>query len=251
MTRSRLRDIIGPDNPMFQLLESLCIVSEYVFEDDFLRTLDTGTWTADGSGGAGSPVKFVHQTTLRGGQALADPGTTNDGDVSLISVGENWSIDNRPVMLARLEPRTNITSSKFEIGFADADPGTNGQVLVKDTPTSQGTDYCVAVRDTDDDTGIDLVVDGTTPTFGATSKVVGSSGVTWTVNTMHNIMIAMNELDEQYMWVNGSLGAANRANQGPDNDVTLGVWCTAINRTGSSHPLRLDYIKVLAERTLL
>ncbi len=254
MSRSRLRDIIGPDNPMFQLLESLCIVDEYVFEDEFLRTLDTSPWTAS-SAGAGSPVAFVHQTTLRGGQVLGDAGTGNDGDAALISVGENWSIDNRPVMLARLEPNDNITNSKFEIGFIDADANL-GAVLLKATPTSTAADYCVIIRDTDDDTSIDMVVDGTTPTISSTNKVAGTHGVTYTLNSMHNFMIAMNELDEQYFWVNGSLGGSLRssaagAGVGPDNDVTLAAWCTVVNRTGSRHSVRLDYIKVLAERTLL
>lgn len=254
MTRSRLRDIIGPDNPMFQLLESLCIVSESVFEDEFWRTLDTDTWALNTSSGA-SAASWAHSPTLPNGQIEGDAGTDDNEDVQMLSVGTCWTIDQRPVLMTRLEPRTAITGNKFEVGFADADAAL-GQVLVKDTPTSTGVNYCVVVRDTNDDTSIDMVVDGSTPTISSSNLVAGTSGVTWTLNTMHNIMIAMNELDEQFFWVNGSLGGALRssaagAGVGPDNDVALGIWLSTVSRGGADHPLRCDYMKVLSERVLL
>ena len=249
MTRSRLRDMIGPDNPTFQLLESLCIVSESVFEDEFWRTLDTGTWAVNNSTGSGV-ANFAHSAALPNGQIEGDAGTDTDADAQMLSVGTTWQIDQRPVLLTRLEPRTAIAENKFEVGFASADAVT-GQVLVKDTPTSTGADYCVVVRDTIDDTSIDMVMDGTTPTIASTNLVAGTHGVTWTVSTMHNIMLAMNELDEQFFWVNGSLGGAQRRNVGPDNDIALGLWLSTVNRGGDAHPLRCDYMKVLSERVLL
>ena len=255
MTRSRLRDIIGPSNPMFQLLESLCIVDEYVFEDDFIGVLDTNKWTVNNSSGGGSPANFATNTALRGGVIVGDAGTVDDQDANLLSDVQGWSIDNRPVMLTRLQPRTSISGNKFEVGFADADAAV-GQVLVKDTPTSTGSDYCVVIRDVDDDTSIDMVVDGTTPTISSSNLVAGTHGVTWTLNTWHNIMIAMNERDEQFFWVNGSLGGALRSNSsgdgiGPDNDAVLLLWLSTVGRSGDAHPLWCDYIKVMAERVLL
>ncbi len=253
MSRSRLRDIIGPDNPMFDLLASLCNVDESVFMDDFFTTLDTGIWTVNTSGGT-SESSFAHSAALPNGQISGDAGTDDDADTQMLSVGTCWSIDQRPTLMTRLEPRSNVTGSKFEVGFADAD-ATTGQVLVKDTPTSTGNDYAVVIYDVDDDTSVDMVVDGTTPTISSTNKVVGTHGVTWTLNTMHNIMLAMNELDEQYFWVNGSLGGSLRssaagAGVGPDNDVALGIWLSTVNRSGNDHPLRCDYMKVLSERVL-
>ncbi len=255
MTRSRLRDIIGPDNPMFQLLESLCIVSESVFEDEFFRTLDTSTWAVNNSSGT-SASNFAHSAALPNGQIEGDPGTDDDQDAQMLSVGTCWQIDQRPCLMTRIEPRTAIEQSKFEVGFAAADAAI-GQVLVKATPTSTGADYCVVIRDTNDDTSIDMIADGTTPTISSANKVAGTHGVTWTLNTMHNIMIAMNERDEQFFWVNGSLGGALRSSSagagvGPDNDVALGIWLSSISRTATgAKPLRCDYMKVLSERVLL
>ncbi len=254
-SRSRLRDKIGPDNPMFHLLESLCIVSAYTFEDEFLGALDTtNTWTVSNSGG-NNAADWVESTALRGGVIVGEAGDADNQDANLFTQNQNWSIDNRPVLLTRLQPRTAITGNKFEVGFADADAAI-GQVLVKDTPTSTGADYCVVVRDTDDDTSIDMIVDGTTPTISTSNLVAGTHGVTWTLNTWHNIMVAMNELDEQYFWVNGSLGGslqstAAGAGVGPDNDAVLRVWLSTVSRSGDLHPLWCDYIKVIAERVLL
>lgn len=243
--RSRIRDRLGPDDPIFHLLESLAIRDVYTVTDEFVSSLDTTLWTATNSGGAGVS-NFARLANTAGGVIEGDPGTDNNGDVRLFTTSnECWLIDNRPVALARVRPATAITNSKFEFGFADAVQA--GQVNVKATPTSTGTDYAVIVRDTTHNTSIDLVSDGTTP---AVELVAGTHGVTWTLDTWHSLMIALNEQDECYFWANGSLGGRIDAN-GPDNDITLGIWLYMQNRTTTSHPLDVDYVKVIAERVAL
>lgn len=242
--RSRLRDVLAPDEPVFRLLETLT-EDVYIFDDEFISALNTNVWTASNSGGAGVS-NFARLANQTGGVIEGNPGTDNAGDVRLFTTNnECWSIDNRPLAIARVQPRTAIGDSKFEFGFADAVAA--GQVLVKDTPTSTGADYVVIIRDTDDDTSIDLVADGTTP---AVELVAGTHGVTWTLNTWHTLMIALNEQDEAYFWVNHAFGGRIDGN-GPDNDITLGLWLYAQNRTTSSHPLRVDYVRAYAERVAL
>ncbi len=238
---------MGPDEPIFHLLESLAIKDVYPFEDDFLGTLNTDNWTLANSGG--DSVDFAVSTTLTGGVAEGDGGTSNDGYANMFSDIEAWSVDNRPLAITRLQPRTAITDSKFEFGFADA--AAAGQALVKATPTSTGTDYAVIVRDTDDDTSVDMQRDGTTL---AVQSIAGTHGVTWTLNAWHTFMIALNEQGESYFWANGSLGGVLRATAtagGPDNDTTLGLFLFTQVRTTSAHEVRCDYIKALGERVAL
>src|SRR3990167_4541658 len=156
--RSRLRDQMGPSNPVFHLLDSLT-VDVVNFEDDFLGVLNTDLWTATNSGGAGVS-NFARQTSQIGGQIQGNPGTADDADVRLFSTSNAIFLGNRrPVAVARYSSLTEA-GGKAEFGFADAVVA--GQVLLKATPSSTGVDYAVAVHDSDENTALDLLADGTT-----------------------------------------------------------------------------------------
>lgn len=243
-SRSRLRDQLGPDDPMFHLLESLAIKDVYNIEDDFMGTLNADLWTTTTSGG-GNSATFVLATDIAGGVLRGDTGDDSEADIGINSTLKGWAIDNRPIAITRLKPEGAIANSKFEFGFADADAA--GQVNVKATPTSTGSDYAVIIRDTDDDTSIDMVCDGTTP---AVESVAGTHGVTWTLSAWHTFMIALNEQDEAYFWANGSLGGRIDGN-GPDNDVALLTFLYMQTRTTADRYLDVDYIKALGERVAL
>lgn len=243
-TRRRLRDAIGPGNALYRLLEDRCIRDVFGWQDDFDRTLDTGLWTASNSGGAGV-ANFARVTNGLSGLIEGNPGTDNDADVRLFTTSrEDFQMDNRPVVLARLR-LTTVALSKFEFGFAAAVQA--GQVSVKATPTATGTDYAVAVRDVDDDTNIGLASAG--DTTAEVSVVDSAPGLTLADGDFFVVMIALNERGEAYLWLNGIYQATHRtAANLPTAGTSLGVWVYAQNRSGASRPLRVDYVKAWQER---
>ena len=241
--RSRLRDRLGPDDPIFHLLEQLCINDVINIEDDFTTSLDTARWTAAAIAGG---VAYVRTANTLGG-IIAGSGTTTSGDGGTLFTTNNevFVTNARPVGLIRHRVSA-ITTVKLEFGFADAVQ--SGQVNVKATPTSTGTDYAVIIYDTVDDTNTELVVDGTTP---AVAKVDASAAITaLAANTYQTWMLALNEQNASYYWVNGVFGGVQRAN-GPDDDVTLGIFaCVRTRADATARTHDIDYIKAVCDRVV-
>lgn len=244
-SRSRLRDAIGPSNPLFHLLENLCVQNVVSFYDEFATSLDTTTWTASNSGGAGVS-NFARVADTLDGIIQGDAGTTDDGDVRLFTTSNAiWQLGNRPVVMARLRMPSAVASSKFEFGFANAAGA--GAVNVKATPTSTAADYAVIIRDTDHNTSVDLVTDGTTDAAGL---VASSPGITFATNTYYNLMIALNERREARFWIDNVFQGVRRA--GPDATVALGIWLYVQDRDDANNrQLDVDYVKAWQERVAI
>ena len=240
--RRTLRGMMGPSNKIFHILESECIDSVLLFKDDFMGVLNTDYWTVSNSGGAGQS-DFARSASVLDGIVRGDAGTTDDGDVRLFFTSNLVFLgNNRPVMLARVRMPSTVANSKFEVGFANAAGA--GAALVKDTPTSTAADYAVIIRDTDDDTSVDLVTDGTTDAAGL---VASSPGITFTTNTYYTLMLAINELRECYFWIDGVYQGVRRA--GPDNDVAIGPWFYVQDRDDANNKqLDIDYVQLWQDR---
>ncbi|KKN82255.1 hypothetical protein LCGC14_0310680 [marine sediment metagenome] len=169
--RSRLRDAIGPSNPLFHLLDYQTVDVVTLF-DDFQGVLNTDDWTVSNSSG-GAEVDFIRIANQVGGVIGGDGGANTERDARMFQTSnEIWLGNRRPVALFRATLQDAVTLAKFELGFADAVVA--GQVLVKGTPTSTGADYAVAVFDTDDDLSVDLQTDGGTD---AVASVASSPGI--------------------------------------------------------------------------
>lgn len=245
-SRKRLRHKIGPDNPLFHLLEQECRVELCkVVDDDFTGVLNTDLWTVSNSGSAAA-ANFARVADTPTGKIRGDAGTTDDGDVRLFTTSnEVVTSSRRPVVLGRIGTNVAVTGLKWEFGFADAVAA--GVVLVKDTPTSTGTDYAVVIRDTDDDTSVDMVSDGTAD---AIQLVASSPGITFATQTWYTVMLALNEQKESYFWIDGVF--QGRATRGPDITTTLGIWLYCQNRADAdTAELDCDFIKAFCERVPL
>ena len=242
-TRARLRDAIGPSNPLYHPLESQMFQDVYWFVDDeFTGVLNADYWTT-ATGGAGAAA-FARSANLPGGVLEADSGTDADGSSRMFtSSNENVTGNRRPVLFGRVGQNSVVTLSKFEFGLADAIQA--GQVAVKATPTSTGTDYAVIIRDLNDDASVDMVTDGGTDTAG---KVASSPGLpsAWATQTWYSLCIAIDELRACRFYIDGIFQGVRRA--GPDATATLGAFIMVQNRTAASRTLRVDYIKGYAER---
>ena len=242
LTRAQLRKRYGPSNPLYPIIETLAKSDVCVFvDDDFIGTLNTDIWSVANSGGGGA-ADFVAVANAPLGKIRGDPGTTDDGDVRLIG-RENTTANRRPVLLGRLGTNdTVVTASKFEFGFIDASAAA-GAVLVKATPTSTATDYAVIIRDTNDNTSVDLVADGG---VDAVIKVASSPGITFAAQTWYDMMIALNEQKEEVFFIDGVYqGIARR---GPTVTVTLAPWINCTARASDTWELDVDFVKGWCER---
>ena len=244
-TRARLRDAIGPSNPLYTPLESQMFQDVYWFvNDDFIGVLDTNVWTASNSGGAGV-ANFARVASIPGGAIEGDPGTADDADIRLFTTSnELITSRRRPVLYGRIGTNTAVANSKWEFGFVDAVGA--GAVLVKATPTSTATDYAVIIRDADHNTSVDLVTDGTTDTVGLVASSPGLPSA-WATQTWYSLVISLDEQRACRFYVDGIFQGIRRA--GPDAATTLGAWLYAQNRGDvDSRTLRADYMKGYAER---
>lgn len=236
-TRAHLRQRYGPSNPLYEIVETMISVDVFSVEDDFHGALNADLWTATTNGG----TAFVRVANRPLGVIRGSSGATNGQDSRLLGQNEIFTPNRRPVFMGRIGQNSAVTTSKFEFGFVDAVGA--GAVLVKDTPTSTATDYAVIVRDTNDDTSVDLVTDGTTDAAGL---VAGATGITWTTQTWYDVLIAVNELREVVFYVNGIFGGIRRA--GPDATTTLATWVYVQTRDDADRTLDVDFLKAWQER---
>lgn len=239
--RRLMRDAIGPDNPLWHLLETLCIEDVINFEDDFTTDLVTPFW-ATAETGTGTPFANLADTlggVVRGTTEAADPASER----LLPTNNRVWSTDARPLMLARVAPGTLITTSKFEVGFAAADQAA-GQVNVKATPSANGVDFAVIVRDTTDGTETSLAVARAAAAVNVTDF---DPAYTWVLSTYATFAVAINEINEAYAWVNGIFSAVNRTG-GPADATAIGPFIGIFARSSTARTLDVDYVKIVSER---
>ena len=241
-TNARLRERIGPGNPIYHLLSQLIVRDVAVLlKDEFTGVLNTDVWTST-ENGSGTPAAL--RTGVVNGEIRMVPGTTDNNDSRL--VGQTTYVDSafRPAFLARLNV-DDITTVKWEAGFIDA--AAAGAVLVKATPTSTATDYAVVVRDTDDDTSIDLHSDGTTDAVGS---IASSGSAPTAANGIHNVfLLTVNEQTECRFWLDG--GFAGVVRSGPDTGTLLTPWFYVQIRAGGAitRNLDIDFVQVWQDRT--
>ena len=262
-----IRDKMGPDDPIYHLLMLEAKRDVFSIFDDFLTTLDNAgnteiMWDLNSEGTGDDPPNQLTVTGDVNGVLELDSGTADNGHSELRSQ-ELFTADHRPVALFRAQLSASITTTKFELGFTGTAFGDNGEnsgaVLVKATPTSTATDYACIVYDTDDDTSIDLQADGGDATVASVASSPGFIGSgnnpEFVTATWYDFMIAVNESNEQYFWINssflGRLGAS--AVTGPDIDLEpLGVYAFVQSRgTDNDKHMYLDYILAWQERVRL
>ena len=238
-TRSRLRDQMGPSTPSFHLLESLAFRDVFRLHDDFAGVLNTDLWTATNNGAGAASFALA---AGRNGLIQGDAGIDDDGDSRIISNATSlpFSSDRRCAAIFRIYLPAAVTNSKFEVGFIDAAGA--GAVNVKATPTSTRTDYAVVIRDTDDDTNISMITDGTT---NAVASVDGVATIALT--TFYDIMIALNENKEANFWVNSVF--QGKLSSGPNITTGLSLWAYIQDRDDvNNKQMNIDYISAWQER---
>lgn len=162
-------------------------------------------------------------------------GTDDDGYAGQ-AFGLFWKGDNG-VYLESEQSLNTLTTSKIEVGLTDAVDDA-GAVNVKATPSATADDFCVLVRDTDDNTQLDVIyqLDGANPAAAAENVHAVAAGTKFTT-----IFVAQNDA------VNVRVGSAygnvvtvgSGAMQGGD---LVTPWWFAQSRAGSaSRIFTVDY----------
>lgn len=92
--------------------------------------------------------------TVAASRLTMTSGTDDDGYAGQ-GFGLFWSGD-KGFYMESMQALNTLTTSKIEVGVSDATDDA-GAVATKATPTATATDFCVLVRDTDDNTDLDLI----------------------------------------------------------------------------------------------
>ena len=246
-SRARLRDAIGPSNPLYDILEREMFQDVYKFvDDDFITSLDTTFWTASNSGGAGV-ANFARQAGATGvacGVIQGDGGTDADGDARLFGTSNLTVTGNRrPILFGRIGHQSAVTTSKFEFGLVDAVAA--GAVNVKATPTSTRADYAVIIRDTVDDVLVSMVTDGGTDAVTSVDPSP-SLAAAYATQTWYTLALSVDEVRGCRYYIDGVFRGVIRS--GPDATVALAPWIYTQSRTTASRTFRVDYVTGWAER---
>ena len=120
----------------------------YFLYTNFLGDALTAEWAAAATNGTGAAV------TIAAGSLTLTTGTSDNGYAGQ-PFGLFWKGDNGIYMESEQQLDV-LTTSKIEIGLTDA-VADAGAVAVKATPTGTADDFCVLVRDTDDNTELDVI----------------------------------------------------------------------------------------------
>lgn len=115
----------------------------------FLGDALTAEWPAAKTNGTSAAVTVAtSRLTLTTG--------TDDNGYAGQGFGLHWKGDNGVYFTTEFTQLTAVTSSKIEVGLTDAVDDA-GAVNAKSTPTATADDFVVLVRDTDDNTELDLI----------------------------------------------------------------------------------------------
>ncbi len=114
----------------------------------FLGDALTAEWIAAKTNGTSAAV------TVAASRLTCTSGTSDDGYAGQ-GFGLHWSGD-KGFYFEQVCSLDTLATSKIEIGVSDATDDA-GAVNAKVTPSATATDFCVLVRDTDDNTELDLI----------------------------------------------------------------------------------------------
>lgn len=120
----------------------------HVVYTNFLGDVVPDEWGAAKTNGTSAAV------TVASSQLTCTTGTSDDGYAGL-GYGLFWKGDNG-VYFESQQALDTLTTSKIEVGLTDSIADA-GAVNSKATPSATATDFCVLVRDTDDNTQLDII----------------------------------------------------------------------------------------------
>lgn len=243
-SRSRINDSgLGPSHPFYHILTDSAIQDIVeVVKDDFW-ILDTALWR-----GSLGTANFAIEVDTPEGRITANMGADEDSMLTTATGQLNVNVDHRPVILGRIKQRI-IVNSKFEFGFAEEAFNADGCVNVKATPSSTGSDYAMIIRDTDNNTEIDLICDNVSGDNDG--PIADDSGnTTMVLDTYMTLMLNLNEQNEARYWINGAYIDAVTTGV-PDGGQILAPCVYGVDRdAAATAQIDIDYIKVWQERVV-
>lgn len=239
----KLRDAMGPDDPLYPLLMTLCRRDIIYFFDEFEGAVKDDYWTATQTG---SGTAFVEKTAGGSLNGQIRGTVTADNDDSRLLGEEMWTSDHRCCAIFRVYLDTAVTDTKFELGFIDGVQA--GAVETKAAAAgTNATDFAVVIRDTEHNTSTDLI---TGSTDDGDTILASTPGITFTTQTWYDVMLAVNEEEEVAFWINSVFQGVIRT--GPKNDLTtLALWAFLEGHGAEDRKLDIDYIMAWQERDRL
>jgi len=190
----------------------------------FLGDALTAEWPAAKTNGTSAAV------TVASSRLTMTTGTDDDGYAGQ-AFGLFWKGD-RGFYMESAQALDTLATSKIEIGVTDATADA-GAVDAKATPTATATDFCVLVRDTDDNTDLDLI------SQKATGVAANAEGVYAVVAGTVFRTEFRGQNDAVSVFVNGS-GVGGGAIEG---GTLITPWHYAQSRTGTaSRILTVEYL---------
>lgn len=202
----------------------------------FLGDLIPDEWAAAKTNGTSAAVSVASsQLTLTSG--------TDDNGYAGQGFGLFWKGDNG-IFMASEQALDTLTTSKIEIGLSDATDDA-GAVAVKATPTGTADDFGVFVRDTDDNTQLDLIseLDNGGPSADAEDvyTVVGGTSFTTEFRVQNDAFHA-----SLAVGLGRPSGVGGGAFQGGD---LMTPWWFVQSRAGSaSRVLTVEWVACLGPR---
>ena len=259
-TRAQLRQVVGPDEPLYHLLEGAAFESVYTLHDDFDLGLSDKTWVSKGfewqEDAFFGSIANVH--TEEEGVETEPPST----DAYLFSKVRGWRSGRRAVVMSRFTV-SGTEAGKIELGFASQIPaGSLGIAPSQALPNNVGVnDYGFVLHNPADSTsqiyaiGRGGAANSGTATAGTPSIPIRTSPVnprSWTSDSEYtnSMVVALNEQNEVKVYVNGNFVVTGAV--GPRDKVDLGLWVYAgSSRTTGAPILQIDYIHAWQERITL
>jgi len=257
-SRKLLRKQTGPDRALWSLLQKNIIQDVYHLEDDFDGTMDSNKWVAWSSDTA---TPFALATDVVNGNLTGALDNQDNAWLSLHTVNEPFNTDHRPCAMIRFKSSQFDSDDdliKVEWGFASAQSAADndapseagiGQVLVKATPTSTSNDFAVICLDTDDNLFWDVICDTATGTVATSNLSAANPAWDNHDDVWFTLMIALNEQDETYGWINGQLLSRTAVTAPTGAIATLGLHFAIQAREAPGTPdTEIDFISAWQER---
>ncbi len=233
LTRELLRrtSVGGTGNLLSTILEQLLTESVYSVKDDFDKG-DTGLWLR-------KHFDF-DEHDLNGTLTTAQSDDEDDGNAYIASK-EGWTGARRCTTQVRFRP-TSLAVGQFSVGFVAAHPDDvpNGLLDVSGPTADAHADEWASVvfdaRQSSSTWAIAARTGGGTPTVTNATPVQTPVASQWS-----NVLVAVNESPELFVWVNGKL--LGRSSGGPLASVPqrLLVYAEHFN-------VDVDYIQAWQER---
>jgi hypothetical protein len=153
----------------------------------------------------------VNGTVTASGRQLILTATTTANDSAGQGIGLHWKGD-LGVYFQSIQALNTLTTSKIEIGLTDA-TGDDGAVATKATPTGTADDFCVLIRDTNDNTELDLISE------------LDNGGPVANAENVHAVVAATN-FNTEFKYVNDIVTAYVNKRQVGSGSMQGGDLCT-------------------------